>query len=88
MLNKFTYAMGNSSMHLLHFALIGFATFGWAVAELRPWHLALQGGILVSWVGYGVVAGRWAHCAITEWHWGLKECWTERPETRPAPLRR
>lgn len=75
------YQLVNLGMHLLHLGVISFSLLGWASPVLRPWHLVLQGGILLSWLGYGMLDGRWGRCAITDLHWYWKERWGKRPAT-------
>ena len=75
------YQAVNLSMHLLHFLIIIFSLLGWTLAVFRPWHLLLQAGILLSWVGYGIWRGDWGKCVVTVAHWHRKETWGLRPKT-------
>jgi len=71
----------NLLFHLLHIGVILFSMFAWLSPTLRPWHLLCQGGILVSWLGYGWWDGRWGNCAITDLHWLCKERFAGRPSS-------
>lgn len=55
----------NAALHALHLSVIVFSVFGWMSPVTRPFHLALAGGIAVSWFILGPLIGHPGFCAIT-----------------------
>ena len=75
------YVLGNFGLHLFHFFIIVFSLIAWIPESLRLYHLALQVGILMSWLGYGIWHGDWGRCVITVIQWYWKERYRQRPST-------
>jgi len=76
------YKVVNFGLHLFHFLIIFFSLIAWVPDSLRPFHLALQLGVLMSWMGYGLLNGDWGRCVITnmQWYWKEKNN-SDRPTT-------
>ena len=76
------YRVVNFSLHIFHFLIIIFSIIAWLPESFRPYHLALQLGVLMSWMSYGILNGDWGRCVITNIQWYWKEKYnTGRPAT-------
>ena len=75
------YKVVNASLHLFHFLIITFSLIAWIPDSLRLYHLVLQLGVLMSWLGYGLWNGDWGRCVITVIQWYWKEKHNQRPTT-------
>ena len=76
------YTVVNFGLHCFHFIIIIFSLIAWVPDGLRLYHLALQLGVLMSWMGYGLLNGDWGRCVITtiQWYWKEKNH-SQRPTT-------
>lgn len=66
--------------HAAHLVLMAFSAFGWISPTTRPWHLAIQALVGLSWFILGSRRG-WGYCWLTDHQWAFKEAHGRRPAT-------